>query len=217
VAAFAERHARPALILALTLFLLYGGIMLSRDWHYATYGAPSRVFDLPIPLLLLLLLEPGSWREYARVPRANYVLRAIELSIALVYFGSGVAKLRAGWAGDGGLTFRSYLLLCYHDNGSALAFRVAQSLRACGILAAMALAFELSAPFLVLFRLTRKGFFVTALGFHLFAEVVMRVWFFLPLFGPAFLIFLPVDVALDSWRRNCASRLDILRKRLFLR
>lgn len=190
--ALAERMARPALIATFSLFLIYGSAWLSTDFHYQMYGHTNRMFDAVCPVLFLLILTPGTLRPVKEEEGQlnSWSIFLIQLSLALIFFGSGFAKLTKGgsdWAS--GESLRSYMLMVYAMKNWYPPFALAHYEKLCFFMAIFTLLFQCFSPFLILNKAGTRLFLFGALFFHFGSEVVMKVHFLFPFFFPIYFIF----------------------------
>lgn len=190
----------PALI-AFGSLLVWGGMGFRLGFKYQVYGVAPRIFDNLYPALLLLAAVP-KMRSPKSEEISRWILTGIKINVLLTYFGSGYSKLVVPlkpFAWLGGEALQSYLLVANAMHGSSISLWLANHFSLCVAISWFVVGTELAAPLALFGKKATWIFLVLAVPFHLFAELVMDVNFFLPFFLPTFLIFFP---AVQDWAAN---------------
>ncbi len=178
--------SRWLVVLALALFFLTFPVVTS--FHLIGNTKSSLA---PMALVITLLsneayselfyLSGGS--ESARVD-GGWPLVAIRLSIAFVYFGLGIEKLRStGWRWASGRALRWYLVEHYAWGRFRPARLLVNRPAMLRLLSSVTLGMQLLAPLIVLGGWFPAVHGLVALGFHLSTQIFMGIYF-LPFFGP---------------------------------
>lgn len=205
---------RVALLAAVVTFFLYYGTILGfeKPWPNSVSPYTFHYNNLVCFTLLILAVAPKStWHAEPRIPR--WPLRLVELSMALAYFGSGYAKLRASgllWAD--GHTLQGHLLLLHLQEDAAFGLWIAQHYWVCVILGVATLAFELTfivVPFLPRDSRVRWMYVCGGVIFHGAIAVAMRITHFLPYMGLSYLVFVHWSRASIVWGRGGASAAEV--------
>jgi hypothetical protein len=206
---------RLALTLAWVSFFFFYGTVLGFE-----KPEPSAVSlytfhynNIVLFILFILSVSPGislwsvgglgrrkkSWPSLADLHDAAVSIPAwpvllIKLTLALAYFGSGLAKLKvAGVLWMDGYTLQAYFLMKYLQENAWIACWLAQYYWICVVLSACSLALELSfiiVPFLPNTHPLTWVYVVAGLGFHILIAVTMKISHFIPFMGLSYLIFL---------------------------
>ncbi|MEZ4381362.1 MAG: HTTM domain-containing protein [Nannocystaceae bacterium] len=160
---------RLATLIALGLYFAYFSQLLN-------LGSVIRKTNTAPQVLLVLAAAPGLDAPLCSA-NASWPLDLIRALVALVYFASGVAKLRAaglGWVNHG-RTLQAYLLEHWLLLDTQAGRRLAGRRRVCAALSAATLAWELSAPLLLLAPSIAPAWVACALLFHAGTLVTMRI------------------------------------------
>ncbi len=181
---------RFSLALAVVLYFLYFGQLLN-------LGTVIRKTNTIPQTLLVLAVAPGLT---APLTAANFAwpLELIRVLVAIVYFASGLAKLRGGlgWV-HRGRTLQAYLLehalLIDAGRGRALAERPTL----CRVLSIATLAWELGTPLILIAPALAPAWVACALVFHLGTRRTMAIDY-LKYTGIVLPVFLTAPL-LDVW------------------
>jgi hypothetical protein len=118
----------------------------------------------------------------------------VKFTLALAYFGSGLAKVKAsGILWMDGYTLQAHFLTKHLQEEAWIGYWLAQSYWVCVVLSVCTLALELSfiiVPFLANRRPLTWVYVIAGLGFHILTAVTMKIVHFLPFMGLSYLIFL---------------------------
>lgn len=127
-----------------------------------------------------------------------WALYAVRLQVGLVYFFAGVAKLRADWLLD---AQPLRIWLAAHADFPVLGPLFARA-EVAYVMSWAGAAFDLGAPFLLLYRRTRPFALLAVLGFHALTGALFPIGMFPWIMSSAALILLPPD-----WPRRLLRRL----------
>ena len=197
ITGFAYRITAPLAALALLWTITYRNV----------WGMPFHTENLLVLHVIVLALSPaadawaiGSRGRAASAAGYGWAIKLCAALTAATYLLAGIAKLRiagAGWI-DGELlrnqiavdNLRKALL---GDGVAPLANLVLDHPGPLVVFCVMTLAIELGAPLALLHRYAGYAWCLGAWGFHVGVVLLMNIWFPYPLFGLAFLPFVPAE------------------------
>jgi hypothetical protein len=215
------RGTRPALTLGwISFFLFYGTILGFEKPEPPTISPYTFHYNNIVPFhLFVLSIAPGIsrwgvlelWRRESRGPLPHlsqaslrvpaWPVLLVKFTLALAYFGSGLAKVKASGAlwmdGD---TLQAYFLMRHLEEGAWVGYWLAQYYWVCVVLSGCTLALELSfiaVPFFPNSHPVTRLYVVAGLGFHGAIAATMNIVHFLPFMGLSYLIFLDWN----TWRK----------------
>ncbi len=162
-------HPRLALWTALGLYFAYFSQLLN-------LGCVIRKTNLIPQVLVVLAVAPGLEGALTDA-NASWPLELVRALVVIVYFASGVAKIRRaglGWV-NGGRTLQAYALEHWLLLDIRAGRRLAERRGLCRLLSAGTLAWELSAPLVLFVPAFVPAWVLCALLFHAGTLVTMRI------------------------------------------